>query len=140
MVRRCDVQHFRRQKSEDTWQADASRTCTTRGSHSEASRALHLPMERVVRVVDDASHTIRRPRRTRLSPAGAEFDSPSSFKTWGMRMILEYRSITPDRTLIAARVELQLSFTVIDYGQGTKDIRTLLRAFERRASWDDRVS
>ncbi|GEO97034.1 hypothetical protein [Kocuria turfanensis] len=81
---------------------DGAYGLTTRGAHSEASLTLDLPMERVVRVVDDASHTIRRPRRTRLSPTGAEFDSPGNVKTWGMRILLEYRSITPDRTPIVA--------------------------------------
>lgn len=119
---------------------DGAYGLTTRGAHSQASLTLDLPMERVVRVVDDASHTIRRPRRTRLSPTGAEFDSPGNVKTWGMRILLEYRSITPNRTLIAARAEPKLSLTVIDYGQGAQDIRTLLAAIERRASWDDRVS
>lgn len=119
---------------------DGAYGLTTRGAYSEASLILDLPVERVVRVVDDASHTIRRPRRTKLSPTGAEFDSSSSFKTWGMRIILEYRSIAADRTLIAARAEPKLSVTVIDYGQGAKDLRTLLGAIEQRASWDDRVS
>lgn len=119
---------------------DGAYGLTTQGAHSEASLTLDLPVERVVRVVDDASHTIRRPQRKKLSPAGAEFDSPSNFKTWGMRIILEYRSITPGRTLITARAEPKLSLTVIDYGQGARDIRTLLGAIERRASWDDRVS
>lgn len=119
---------------------DGAYGITTQGAHSKASLTLDLPVDRVMRVVDDASHTIRQPRRTKLSPAGVEFDSSSSFKTWGMRIILEFRPVSPDRTLIAARAEPKLSLTVIDYGQGAKDLRSLLGAIEQRASWDDRVS
>lgn len=119
---------------------DGAYGITTQGAYSQASLTLELPVERVVRVVDDASHTIRQPRRTKLSPAGAEFDSSSSLKTWGMRIMLEFHPVARNQTLIAARAEPKLSLTVIDYGQGAKDLRTLLRAIEQRASWDDRVS
>ncbi|WIG18792.1 hypothetical protein [Kocuria rosea] len=119
---------------------DGAYGITTQGATSEASLILELPAERVVRVVDDASHTIRQPRRTKLSLAGAEFDSSSSFKTWGMRIILEFHPVAQNRTLITARAEPKLSLTVIDYGQGAKDLRTLMGAIERRASWDERVS
>jgi hypothetical protein len=119
---------------------DGAYGITTRGAYSEASLTLDLPVDRVVRVVDDASHTIRAPRRTKLSATGAEFDSSMSFKTWGMRIFLDFRPVAPDRTLITARAEPKLSTTAIDYGQGARDLITLLGAIERRASWDDRVS
>ena len=119
---------------------DGAYGITTRGAYSEAMLTLDLPLGRVVRVVDDASHTLRQPRRTKLSAAGAEFDSSTSFWTWGMRIVLEFQSVAPNRTVITARDEPKVSTTVLDYGQGSRDLRSLLGAIERRASWDDRVS
>lgn len=119
---------------------DGAYGITTRGAYSEATLTLDLPLDRVVRVVDDASHTLRQPRRTKLSAAGAEFDSSTSFWTWGSRIIFEFQSVAPNRTVITARAEPKLSTMVTDYGQGARDLRALLGAVERRAAWDDRVS
>ncbi|MEU4394344.1 hypothetical protein [Kribbella sp. NPDC023855] len=116
-------------------QAGDSFDVFTRRARSSGAVPVPLPVDRVVRVVDEVSRTVQGLRIVRLSPTGAEFDRTMNHRTWGLRITLKFDPLASAETMISAWAEPKFALTLFDWGQGANDIRTLLEAIERQASF-----
>jgi hypothetical protein len=105
---------------------------STRAAWSTGTLTVRASIDEVVRAVEELSKTLRQPRLVSLSAAGAEFKRSINFRTWGMRITLRFRSQGADQTLIFAESGPRLPTTIMDWGQGASDLRTLLGGIDRQ--------
>jgi hypothetical protein len=104
---------------------------STKMARSTGLVVVPVPVDVVVGVVDRVSHAMPRLRLVHLSAAGATLDRRMNSWTWGQRITLTFRQLGPDQTQLWAECKPKLSTTIIDWGQGKRDLRALLGAIDR---------
>ena len=75
-----------------------------------------------------------------LSGTQAQLTARMNMKSWGERITLRFHPLDLTRTEIEARCEPRLGTTMVDYGQGAKDLRTLLGAIEQHTARNQHIS
>ena len=119
---------------------DGAYGITSQTARSEGRLSVDVPVEQVVRTVREAVETLPRFTVVELSGTGAQLTARMNMKTWGERITLRFHPLEPARTEIEALCEPRLGTTLVDYGQGAKDLRTLLGAIEQRTARDQRLA
>lgn len=99
-----------------------------------------MPVEQVLRSVRKAVEDLPRYTLVELSGVQAQLTARMNMKSWGERITLRFRPLDPTRTEIQAQCEPRLGTTMVDYGQGAKDLRTLLGAIEQHISHDEHIT
>jgi hypothetical protein len=121
-------------ESEESRFSDGDYYISTRMARSTGSVVVSVPVEVVVGVVDRVSRAMPRLQLRHLSAAGAAFDCRMNIWTWGQRITLTFGQLGPDQTEIWAECKPKVSTTIIDWGQGKRDLRALLGAIDREIS------
>lgn len=111
---------------------------STRLARSTGVLTVPASVDEVVRAIADLSKIVTWLRPVHLSTAGAEFKRDLNFWTWGLRITLSFRPLGPDRTHISAKAVPKLPTTLFDWGQGARDLRTLLGAIGHHIPSTDR--
>jgi hypothetical protein len=118
---------------------DGAYGITSQSARSEGRLSVDVPVERVARTVREAVEALPRFALVELSGTGAQLRARMNMKTWGERITLRFHPLESARTEIEALCEPRLGTTLVDYGQGAKDLRTLLGAIEQRTTRDQHV-
>lgn len=111
---------------------------TSQGARSEAQLTLSVPKEQVMTVVEDAVKELPRFTLVRISSSEAQLTARMNIKAWGAHIGLQFNPIAFDETKIEALWEPRLKTTMVDYGQGAKDLRKLLDSITLRAQKTNR--
>ena len=114
--------------------ADGAYGITSQGARSEGRLSVQAPVEQVMGAVRQAAEALPRFTVVEVSEAGAQLTASMNMKTWGERITLRFRPAAPDRIEIEALCEPRLSTTMVDYGQGAKDLRALLDAIDHQVT------
>jgi hypothetical protein len=104
---------------------------TVRG-RSRAQFAVDGGMD-VVAAVQRLPMALPQFRLTRSSGLRAEFARRMNWATWGETVVLDWQ-FDMGSALISVQVEPKLSTTVIDWGQGARDIEAIVGYFRRAAT------
>lgn len=115
---------------------DGAYGITSHSARSEGQLIVDAPVERVIRVIPRVVDRLPRFSLVELTEAGAELTVKGNMKTWGERITVELRPASPTSTEVRAQCEPTIRTTLIDYGQGAADLRTLLGALEEHTGED----
>ena len=113
---------------------------TSQGAHSEGRLEVDMPVEQVLRSLRQVVEDLPRFTLVELSGTQAQLTARMNMKSWGERITLHFHPLDPTRTEIEARCEPRLGTTMVDYGQGAKDLRTLLGAIEQHTARNQHIS
>jgi hypothetical protein len=104
---------------------------STHLARSTGSLVVPVPVTELGQVMDDVPHAFPELRLVSSTATGATFTRRMSFWTWGMRITLDFESLAADRTLIRATSRPKVSTTLLDWGQGARDLAMLLGTIDR---------
>lgn len=124
----------RRKRSE----SGDSHEISSRSARSEGRLVVSLPIDEVPVAIERVAGNHPRFSVVELTSEHAEIRGRMNFKTWGMTTHLKYTSLSPDRAEITASCDPRLATTLVDYGQGRKDIGLLFQGIEDFAMERDR--
>lgn len=113
---------------------------TSQGARSQGRLEMGVPVEQVMRSLREAVEQLPRYTLVELSGVQAQLTARMNMKSWGERITLRFHPLEPTHTQIEAQCEPRLGTTMVDYGQGAKDLRTLLGAIEQHTARDKHVA
>lgn len=97
-------------------------------------------MEQVLPSLHQVVEDVPRFTLVELSGAQAQLTARMNMKSWGEQITFHFHPLEPARTQIQAQCEPRLGTTMVDYGQGAKDLRTLLGAIEQHTAQEKHVA
>lgn len=99
-------------------------------ARSRGRLGVEAPVEDVVAAVRRTGEQLPRFTVVELSRAGARLTASATVQTWREHITLRFHPADPGRTEIEARCTPHVRTTVVDYGQGARDLHTLLGAID----------
>ncbi|MFI7579823.1 hypothetical protein [Kocuria kalidii] len=105
---------------------------TSQGARSQGRLEVDVPVEQVMLNLRETVEQLPRYTLVELSGVQAQLTARMNMKSWGERITLRFHPLDPTRIKIEALCEPRLGTTMVDYGQGAKDLRTVLGAIEQR--------
>lgn len=109
-----------------------------RSARAEGRLAVDLRIDEVPAAIEQVVAQQPRFSAVELTGEHAEIRGRMNFKTWGMTTHLKYRSLNPEQVEITAFCEPRLGTTLVDYGQGRQDIRSIFQGLENFEKDHDR--
>lgn len=106
---------------------------TTRG-RSTSRIPLPVPLTELPALVQRAVESSRRFKMKKTSDTSAELTVGFTWRAFGGRLRLQFLAIPDGSSYVDAAWEPTLGTTLVDYGQGAKDIRALYGALQLEAT------
>jgi hypothetical protein len=97
-------------------------------ARSTSTMSIPVPVAELPALVQDAVQSSRRFKLKAIGPNSAELTVGFTWRAWGGRLRLQFLGVPDGSSHIDAIWEPVLGTTLVDYGQGAKDIRSLYEA------------